>query len=205
MHGMCHWVLNLLYPTALQDIELLQTIPPDFGLGGIFFAQILTFKPHFVSIKPMEKDENKIYEVAFNAVPTLSEEALASEFSNIKDALSKLGGSVIAEAYPKTINLAYTMNKVISNKNNKFSTAHFGWIKFEMPASAVEEFKKLMDRDDNIIRSMIISTVRESTLAPKKTFSRENGKRRSSADDAKAEDMDKEAVDKKLEEITVAA
>ncbi len=153
----------------------------------------------------MDKSENKIYELAFNIVPTLSEEVVSAEFANIKDIIAKLGGSFIAEQSPKPINLAYTMNKVINNKNNKFGSAHFGWVKFEIVPSAIAEIKKILDRDDNIIRFMTLSTVRENTLAPKKTFRADGGKRKSSGDEAGEEvQMDKEAVDKKIEELSVA-
>ena len=107
----------------------------------------MTFKTHFVSIKSMTDKENKVYEVAFNIVPTLSDEALAAEFGNLKEALSKAGAPVISEQYPKTIPLAYTMNRVINNKNNKFNSAFFGWVKFEMDPGALDAFKKILDRN----------------------------------------------------------
>ena len=149
--------------------------------------------------------ENKVYEIAFNIVPTLADEQVAATFGALKDTMTKLGGSMLVEAYPKPMNLAYAMNKVISNKNNKFSTAHFGWVKFEMPAANVEEFKKILDRDENIIRFMILKTVRENTMAPKKTF-RADGAKRGSSRDESAEDaaMDKEVVDQKIDELIVA-
>jgi len=166
----------------------------------------LTFKTHFVSIKSMTDKENKVYEVAFNIVPTLSDEALAAEFGNLKEALSKAGAPVISEQYPKTIPLAYTMNRVINNKNNKFNSAFFGWVKFEMDPGALDAFKKILDRNENIIRLMIISTVRESTLAPKKTFRPDMARRKPTGGSEVKEDvvMDKEAVDKKLDELVVA-
>jgi ribosomal protein S6 len=155
----------------------------------------------------MDNSENKVYEIAFNIVPTLSEEIVAAEFGNLKDALTKLGGSVITEQYPKPMNLAYIMERVIANKNNKFGSAHFGWIKFEAPAQAVVELKKSLDRNENIIRTMIIKTVRENTMAPKKIYRPElSNKRRYTPQIETSEEtaMDKEAVDKKLDELIVA-
>jgi len=154
----------------------------------------------------MDNSENKVYEVSFNIVPTLADELVAAEFGNLKEALSKLGGSVIAEQYPKLINLAYEMNRVIANKNTKFNSAYFGWVKFEAPATAAPELKKALDRNENIIRFMIIKTVRENTMAPKKIF-RPEGTRRAmgvSKHEVKEVEMDKEAVDKKIEEFIIS-
>lgn len=150
--------------------------------------------------------ENKVYEIAVNIVPTLSDDQVAGVFGILKDTMTKLGGSMIEEQYPKQMALSYTMNRVISNKNNKFNTAYFGWVKFEMPAANVEEFKKILDRNEDIIRLMILKTVRESTLAPKKVLRADGAKRKGSKDETTEEsEMDKEAVDKKIAEITVTA
>jgi ribosomal protein S6 len=153
----------------------------------------------------MDNSENKVYEISLNIVPTLTDDVVASEYANVKDTITKLGGSFIAEQAPRPINLAYTMNRVIANKNTKFTSAHFCWVKFEAPASAAVDLKKSLDRNENIIRFMIIKTVRENTMAPKKIF-RPDGARRTpgSKDEVVEEEMDKAAVDKKIEELTVA-
>ena len=152
----------------------------------------------------MDSSVNKVYEVSFNIVPTLSEEAMAAEFGNLKETLLKLSGFVISEQYPKPISLAYIMEKVIANKNTKFSSAYFGWVKFEAPVSVVEELKRILDRNENIIRHLIIKTVRENTLAPKRTFRPDTARRKFSSQQGTEEvEMDKEAVDKKIEELSV--
>lgn len=153
--------------------------------------------------------EMNVYEASFNISPFLSEEALAQEYGNIKENLSKIGAIFISEQYPKQLELAYTMERVISNKKQKFNQAFFGWTKFEVSAEGLASFEKTLKADENIIRYLIIRTVRENTLAPKKTFNRSSGEKSTRAPEAfkvvteDAVEMDKEAVDKKIEELVV--
>src|ERR1035437_2391976 len=69
---------------------------------------------------------------------------------------------------PKMIQLAYKMVKVVSNVRNKFNTAYFGWIKFTMDSDKVLELKKKLDLDPNLIRFLILKTVKENTIAAKR-------------------------------------
>ena len=152
--------------------------------------------------------EMNVYEISFNISPFLSEEDLAQEYGKIKENLSKAGAVFISEQYPKQIELAYTMERVISNKKNKFNQAFFGWVKFEITADGLASFEETLKTDENLIRYLIIQTVRENTMAPKKTFVRSGDKSVRPAgavkeEEGEAVEMDKEAVDKKIEELVV--
>ena len=60
------------------------------------------------------------------------------------------------------------MQKVISNVRSKFTTAYFGWIKFTMSREQILELKKRLDLDPNLIRFLILKTVKENTIATKR-------------------------------------
>jgi len=83
----------------------------------------------------------------------------------IKDLLESNGAAFISEEFPKLRHLSYTMTKVVGAKHLKFDTAYFGWMKFEMAPESVLAIKKVLDLNDNIVRFIIIKTVRENTLA----------------------------------------
>src|SRR3954471_4084451 len=91
----------------------------------------------------VEKEERtgRVYELAYNMVSTIAPEAVAGEVQTLKDAITKLGGTVISDEMAKEIELAYPMVKTISNKKEKFNRAYFGWIKFEMEAQDVLKLK----------------------------------------------------------------
>lgn len=150
----------------------------------------------------MSKSDKTIYEIGYNLIPTISEEEVAKEVGKIKEKITSLGGAVISDEYPNQIKLAYEMTKEIENKNVRFSSAYFGWIKFELEPEAVAEVKKMADSDLNVLRFIIIKTVRENTMYTPKLA---KPARRPSSDDmvpgVEALPIDEEAVDKKIDEL----
>lgn len=148
----------------------------------------------------MSDENKKIYELGYNILPTVSEEDVAKTVGAFKDALAKMGAEMIVDQYPQMINLAYEMVKEIENKNRKFKNAFFGWMKFELAASELEAFKTLVEKNANILRFLIIKTVRESTLAVPK-IAHKGMTRRPAAGAEHAAPMDETAVDKKIDEI----
>ena len=138
-------------------------------------------------MKPMSDKENKvekeavdarIYEVGYLLVPTIAGEEVPAQYGNLKELIASLGGSVIADEMPRQITLAYTMVKVINNIHTKFDSAYFGWVKFTMDPEKVLELKKKMTLDINVLRFLILKTVKESTVAPKKYMRTDAPKRK---------------------------
>ncbi len=148
----------------------------------------------------LEDSNKKIYEVGYHAMPTLSEEELAKVVEGLKATLSKLGASIIADQYPNSMTLAYEIVKEIDNKNRKFGTAFFGWVKFEMAGEQLAEFNTVMEKNPTILRFMVIKTVRESTLAVPK-LAHKGMTRRAVPDAETAAPMDADAVDQKIDEM----
>ncbi len=112
-----------------------------------------------------ELAENRIYELGFHIVPSIPEEKLSAEVTVVKDLLEASGAVFISEEFPKLKPLSYQMTKVVGPKHLKFNTAHFGWIKFEMNPEAILKIKQALERNDNILRFIIVKTVRESTMS----------------------------------------
>ncbi len=140
----------------------------------------------------------KVYELGYHLIPTLAEEEVPQYVNKIKDALDSYGAIVISEEMPKRIALAYTMHPSVKNKKQKYDKAYFGWIKFETDTQSVEEFKKFIDSLDEVFRSLIIITVRENTMAPKKLFV--STKKRTSKS-GEEEKLDVAMVDKEIDAL----
>ena len=111
--------------------------------------------------------DSRIYEVGYHLLPTVSAEDAPGEAAKIKEAIASFGGSVISEDEPKMMPLAYPIEKVIENKHARFESAHFGWVKFEAGSNTPSELKKFLEKNEMILRFLIIKTVRENTLARK--------------------------------------
>ncbi len=158
-------------------------------------------------------DENievnsRVYEVGYLLLPTISEEEMPAVYGDLKNLVTSLGGEMISDEMPKMVPLAYTMSKVIQNIRNKFDSAYFGWVKFEMSADKVSELKKKLDVDGNFLRFLILKTVRENTIAAKK-FVHKDSRRKVSPTKAESENdtaapINKEEIDKEIDAMIAA-
>lgn len=149
------------------------------------------------------KIESRIYEVGYLLLPTFSEEEMLVVYNNLKQLVSNLGGEIISDEIPKMISLSYTMFKVIKNIHNKFNSAYFGWVKFEMSADKIGELKKKLDIDSDFIRFLILKTVKENTIATKR-FMHKDSKRKIPIVNKEEENtasfpIDKEEIDKEID------
>jgi len=147
-----------------------------------------------------QKDEqSKVYEVGFHLLPTIAENSIAEEVSKIKSVVEKNNGVFVSEGVPQMTNLAYTITKAISGKNQKFDSAYFGWVKFELGASVIADIKKEMDEMDVVLRYLIIKTVKEDATAVKPGKFEFNSGSEVETTDNKKEKKEKEEVVKKEE------
>ncbi len=151
----------------------------------------------------MSKTDTTIYEIGYNLVPTISEEDVAKEVGALKEKITSLGGNIISDEYPTLIKLAYEMTKELENKNVRFTSAYFGWVKFELEPSLILEVNKMAETNLNVLRFIIIKTVRENTIyTPKVVKSpRRSGGDETSAPEGDVAPLDEEAVDKKIDEL----
>jgi ribosomal protein S6 len=115
-------------------------------------------------IKQEKGDMSAVYEASYILLPSLAFEQVPAKAAAIKSMLTSAGGAVISDEDPVLIDLAYPMTKVISTFRHKATTGYFGWIKFEITSDGIGAVKKALDADDDIIRHLIIRTVRENTL-----------------------------------------
>jgi ribosomal protein S6 len=151
-------------------------------------------------------DELQVYEVSFHILPTVPEEKLPEVVSKLAGSIAKDGGSIISEEFPKIRALAYDVKKRVETKYLSFSKAYFGWIKFEMIPAAVEAFKKEIEKNEDILRFIIVKTVRENTMSSIKppTVGRENNKEEIAKKVPKEKvEVSEEQIDKSIDELLV--
>jgi ribosomal protein S6 len=107
--------------------------------------------------------EPRIYEVGYHIIPSVTEEGVSAEEASIKSVIEKNGGIVISGETPRLMELAYTIERVTESKREKFDTAYFGWVKFEIDPAQIAVLKEAFDTNRKILRSLMITTVRENT------------------------------------------
>lgn len=149
-------------------------------------------------------DEKQVYEIGFHIVPTVAEEKLGDEVSVIRNAVEQGGGIVISEEFPKMRDLTYVMQKYIDTKKVSYEKAYFGWIKFEGAPELAQEIKKAADEHPQVLRYLLIKTIRENSLLtkPKERVEREEKKDDVSETKEKGK-IDEETIDESIEELVI--
>lgn len=157
------------------------------------------------SIDEIDSRDPMIYEVGYLLVPTIPEENISVIYGNLKELVSVFGGRMISDEIPTMIPLSYIMQKTVQNIRNKYDTAYFGWMKFFMDSEKILELKKKLDLDPNIIRFLIIKTVKENTISAKrftsthKDISHKRTPMTKSNETEKSLPIDKEEIDKEID------
>ena len=100
--------------------------------------------------------ELQAYELAFHVLPTVAEGEVKTVFENIKATIIKHGGALISEEAPARFDLAYDIVKVLEGRNRKFSSAYFGWVRFELEANKVAEVTEVVEGTKELLRHLLI-------------------------------------------------
>lgn len=143
--------------------------------------------------------EGVVYEIGFHLIPLVSEDEVASHVSTIKSILDKADARVIAEEFPTLIELAYSISKKVRGSKESFNSAYFGWIKFEASSGAIEEIDEAVRGLEDVLRFIIVKTLREDTIINKDARTEEEG-------DAEAESEiadDDSTLDDAIDELVI--
>lgn len=112
--------------------------------------------------------DSRVYEISFIFDNKLDEGAALEKGNAIKQSIATLGGSFISEEAPYMRELAYEMVRVVNNVNVRFNEGYFGWIKFELDGDKIKELEKGLKGDDQVVRYLVVKTVRENTVYTKR-------------------------------------
>ncbi len=163
-------------------------------------------KAENIDINEDNDKESRVYEIGFHLVPSLAEEEVAEEVNSIKKTIEDFGGIFLTEGYPKMQALEYTIEVPITMPKTRFNHSLFGWIKFEADGEAPVSIREKLSLNKNIVRMIIVKTVKENTLYGYKL------KQKKEAEERREEEMKKnpeetkvsdEEIDKSIEEIIV--
>ena len=145
-----------------------------------------------------------VYEVGYLMVPTIAEENVGGEVTSFKDHLTDLGVVFVSDEYPKMMELAYEMSRSINNKKQKFSYGYFGWVKFECTTDQARVIKEGLDKNEKLIRYLMIKTVRENTMSTKRAYGKQDGsKRRFTPKTQEQAPINEEVIDKEIDALVV--
>jgi ribosomal protein S6 len=132
-----------------------------------------------------ETDEQELarYELAFHILPTVAEGEVAAVFQGLKDIITTNGGTVTIEEAPSRFDLAYEIIKYLEGRNRKFTSAYFGWVRFEIDPSKMEDIAESVDGTKELLRHLLTRLTKLEEAYP--FYFHE-----ALEDDAKAEDIE---------------
>lgn len=153
-----------------------------------------------------KNSEEKVYEVGYHIISSVSEENIPSEVEKIKGYLAKEKAVIISEEMPKLRPLAYSIKKAMGGAYKVYDKAYFGFIKFALGEDAdVRTIDSAMKNNESVLRYIVIKTVRENTMySPKITvFSDKEAKIKTNfKEDKKAEKQATvEEIDKSIDAL----
>ena len=140
-----------------------------------------------------EHTEPRVYELGYHLVPTIAEEQIPQVSGAVRGMIEAISGNIIAEETPVFIDLAYQIVKTVEHKHYRFDDAYFGFIKFEASPEGIATLEEALKKDDNVLRYLVVKTLKENTFLSKKFPS------------AKAKEREEEEVLPVAEEETVVA
>lgn len=146
----------------------------------------------------------RVYEVSFILDNRLDESAALEKGNALKQSIAAKKGSFISEEAPYLRELAYEMVRVVNNVNVKFSQGYFGWIKFELAEDKVKELEAELKLDQEVIRFLIVKTVRDNTVFTKRAPVVKIDDLASNEDDANIDTTKEPAEDGVVPETPVA-
>ncbi len=164
-------------------------------------------KTNNVETVVVQDQDPQVYEVGYHVLSTVSEADLGARVTAVRDVIESHGGSVIADEYPKFMDLAYTMVKMVANKKSSYSSSYFGWIKFEAIPKEIKAIESTLQQDPLLLRFLLVKTVRENTMVPKKVLmAKRPGDEASTKQEEKVEErpvLTEEELDKTIEELVI--
>ena len=146
----------------------------------------------------MSEKNSRLYELGFILVPTVPETEVAEAVNSLKTLIKGAEGEVTTEGTTEYIDLAYTIEKTVGSKKNKYSQGYFGWLKFETTPESLESLKKVLDSEANLVRYLLIKTEAGNTISFKKP------KIEAKRGDAVIDDADLEDADESVDDIIAA-
>lgn len=143
-------------------------------------------------------EETRTYEFSYLITSATPESEIESVVAGLVKEIEAAEGTIVAEGKPEFIDLAYTIEKVVASKKQKWSQAYFGWVKFNAEPAVMAVLKKVFDANKEIVRYMFIKTSAENLVIFKKP---KNEARRADAatDDAIFENLEEDDSAETLE------
>ncbi len=110
-----------------------------------------------------------LYELTYLASPELVREEVSSYQKKLQTHTESVGGAIKASQEPKRTELAYEINKV--------KYAYLGSFEFEIEKDKIPGIKVMLEKEENIIRHLVIEKKRITKKEKERSQKKERKKR----------------------------
>lgn len=115
-------------------------------------------------------EETAAYECAFHILPTIADEEVPRVVGELKELITRGGGTVTSEEAPERYDLAYQIVTKIDGANRRFNASHFGWVRFTALPSAQQALIEELGHKQEILRYLIVRLTRAEEAEPFRVF-----------------------------------
>ena len=117
----------------------------------------------------LSKNDNlKVYEIGYVLISSVPKDKVGEIAEFLKKVLIDKSASILAMESPELLPLSYAIKKKIGSSNHSFDQGYFGWFKFEIGSNEIESIKKAFEIHPNVLRTLLIITIKENTYLGKK-------------------------------------
>ena len=106
------------------------------------------------------------YELAYHILPTVAEGEVTVVTDELKALVVKAGGKVTDEEMADRFELAYEIDKYIEGRYRKFTSAYFGWIRFELTPAVLNAFTETVDDQKQLLRFLLVRLTKVEEASP---------------------------------------
>ena len=113
-------------------------------------------------------DEQEIasYELAYHILPTVAEGEVMTIENELKDLITKAGGTVFDTEGAERFELAYEIDKYLEGKYRKFTSAYFGWTRFTLAPAALNGLTEHVDEHKQLLRFLLVRLTKVEEASP---------------------------------------
>lgn len=117
-------------------------------------------------VSQADEPEFVSYELAYHVLPTVAEGEVTAVRDRIAALITNAGGTISTEEAPERFDLAYAIDKYLEGKHRSFTSAYFGWMRFELERGVIEAVTESVDSDPAILRHLVIRLSKEEEAMP---------------------------------------
>lgn len=114
----------------------------------------------------VDEQELVSYELAYHILPTVAEGEVTTVADELKALVAKAGGKVLDEEAAERFELAYEIDKYLEGRYRKFTSAYFGWIRFELAPAALAGLTEAVEEHKLLLRTLLVRLTKVEEANP---------------------------------------